>query len=82
MATTGLDIAQRKQVLSSLEASTAIKTLTGEQMLEKLTTEMGNTADAKALLVKSGLITADELEKTQQYKLPLKNLKKPLQTEH
>lgn len=63
LAAAGLDSAQKRQVLSAFEASAAAKTLTAEQALQAIATTNGSTADAKALLIKSGLASADEIEK-------------------
>lgn len=62
LSATGLESAQRKQILSALEASAATKTYTAEQMLESVATSTGSSAGAKALLLKSGIVSAKELE--------------------
>ncbi len=63
LASVGLTKAQRQQILTALEASTVTKTLTAEEIQEKLAKELNSDATAKALLLKSGLITQEELEK-------------------
>ena len=62
LTSAGLEKNQRKQILSALEASAATKTLTAGQIQERLATKLNSEEDAKALLLKSGIITQKELE--------------------
>lgn len=62
LSAAGLESAQRKQILSALEASAATKSYTAEQILERVATELGSEADANALLSKAKIISATELE--------------------
>lgn len=61
LASAGLTKEQQNQILSYIASSNAVKTLTGEQILERLSTEMNSKADAKRLLTKTGLLGATEL---------------------
>lgn len=57
-----LSKAQKEQLISQMELSASTTTLTAEQIKERVATELGSDADAKALLVKSGIVTEKELE--------------------
>lgn len=75
LSAAGLTREQRKQVLSALESSSAVKNLTVEQIQERLATELNSEADAKALLLKTGIITQEELEKNATIQLTAEKLK-------
>ena len=62
LASNGLESAQRKQILSALEASVATKTLTAGQIQERLATQLNSKEDAKVItqkLVKAGILSAE-----------------------
>ena len=57
----GLDKAQKQQILNKLAETSATVTLTSAEATEALTRTLGSKAEAEALLVKSGLVTEEEL---------------------
>lgn len=62
LVSAGLTSAQQKQVLVAFEASNVTKSLTAEQIQEKVASELNSQADAKALLIKTGIVTQKQLE--------------------
>lgn len=64
MSTKGLTTAQQQTILSHINLANATGKLTAAQMTEILTTEKRSQADAKALLLNTGLITSETAETT------------------
>lgn len=62
LTSAGLTKAQRNQVLSALEATTATKALTAGQIEERIATQLNSAEDAKVItqkLVKAGLLSTE-----------------------
>lgn len=57
-----LSKAQKEQIISQIKLCSSTKELTAGQIEERVATAMNSIEDAKAILNKSGLITAEELE--------------------
>jgi len=62
LSSTTLDKAQQKQILNKLAETNATVTLTSAEASEVLTRKLGSQQAAEELLIKSGLISADELQ--------------------
>lgn len=75
LSSAGLDSAQRKQIISALEATVATKTLTTEEAISAMTRKSGNAEAAKELLIKSKLVTADQLESGAEIQVSTEKLK-------
>lgn len=75
LSSAGLDSAQRKQIISALEATVATKTLTTEEAISAMTRKSGNAEAAKELLIKSQLVTADQLESGAEIQVSTEKLK-------
>ena len=75
LSSAGLDSAQRKQIISALEATSATKTLTTEEAISAITRKSGNAEAAKELLIKSELVTANQLESGAEIQVSTEKLK-------
>lgn len=75
LSSAGMDKAQRKQIISALEATAATKTLTSEEAMSAMTRKLGTAEAAKELLIKSKLVTADQLEAGAEFKVSTEKLK-------
>lgn len=75
LSSAGLDSAQRKQIISALEATAATRTLTSEEALSAMTRKMGSVEAAKELLIKSELVTTDQLEAGAEFQVSTEKLK-------
>lgn len=75
LSSAGMDKAQRKQIISALEATVATKTLTSEEAVSAMTRKMGTETAAKELLIKSKLVTADQLEAGSEFEVSTQKLK-------
>lgn len=62
LSSTTLDKAQQKQILNKLTETNATVTLTSAEASEALTRKLGSQQAAEKLLIKAGLISADELQ--------------------
>lgn len=74
LSTKKLSEEQKLQILTTAGLSTEEKTLTAAQISERLSKELNSKADAKQLLLSSGLITQKELESNATIKLTAKKL--------
>lgn len=69
LSSAGLDKAQQKQILSSLSATKSTITLTSAEAMKSLTEELGSKKEAKRLLIKSKLVTSDQLATGAKFEL-------------
>ncbi len=75
LSSAGLDKAQRKQVISALQAITATKTLNSEEAISAMTRKLGTAEASKELLVKSQLVTVEQLEAGAEFEVSTEKLK-------
>lgn len=80
LSTQGLTVAQQQAVLAEIERVTSIGELTAAQMTEILVSKGRTESDAKALLIKTGLITSETAETTATNVVTASKLKELVQT--